>query len=490
MTGGHADSRTDHFHGGIDLRTGGVELPVVAPSDGWIERIAVSPTGYGRVLYLKMSNERTAVFGHLSRFVPILEDVLRDSQLTAETYRVDFPCAEGRFAFRRGDTLAYTGKTGRGAPHLHFEIREGVVQVDPLAFFERKDDQPPVIAGLWWTKISDYTPLSNGTRMNLKSVPVLSAEEPVAFFVQTYDPGPWGRHAVPARIRILVGDSVTYESVPTRIGLLGSRDIHYQLVWPVRKRDKLDIRRLFQSPVSINYSEGESLPAGWLADLSGEDVTIEVFDRSGNRSAVVVNVSSGSNPSRPRTVGSGSSKTAGRFALSAEDSAVTYWATLESRGIHEIEVGPDGLGLPGRATLTYSCSQGESPDGLYFYSLSDNGSRSPRGRTDMEGNRIACTVMRSGIYGVAEDHTPPVLWLSSRSGRIYFDLTDEESGIDDRTVKCRIDGKTAIAEYEYEEDGGAVWTPQPLTRTQHQVDFEAADTAGNRKTWSVNLNVK
>ncbi|MDD5088591.1 MAG: M23 family metallopeptidase, partial [bacterium] len=119
LTGGFADSRPDHFHGGVDLRTFGKALPVIAPTDGWIERFAVSPSGYGRSLYLRLADGKTAVFGHLSRFQPRLESMLRDSQLAVGTYRVDclFEDSAESCGFRAGDTLALTGRSGIGPPH-------------------------------------------------------------------------------------------------------------------------------------------------------------------------------------------------------------------------------------------------------------------------------------------------------------------------------------------------------------------------------------
>ena len=63
------EMRPGHFHSGVDIRTGGVEgKPLVAVADGYVSRIAVSPGGYGRAIYLTLRNGTTAVYGHLQRF--------------------------------------------------------------------------------------------------------------------------------------------------------------------------------------------------------------------------------------------------------------------------------------------------------------------------------------------------------------------------------------------------------------------------------------
>ena len=63
------EMRPGHFHGGIDIKTdGGEGKPLVAVADGYVSRVSVSPSGYGRAIYLTLGNGTTAVYGHLQRF--------------------------------------------------------------------------------------------------------------------------------------------------------------------------------------------------------------------------------------------------------------------------------------------------------------------------------------------------------------------------------------------------------------------------------------
>ena len=53
LSGNYGELRSNHFHGGIDFRVGGVAgAPIYAAERGYISRISVSPSGYGNALYI------------------------------------------------------------------------------------------------------------------------------------------------------------------------------------------------------------------------------------------------------------------------------------------------------------------------------------------------------------------------------------------------------------------------------------------------------
>jgi hypothetical protein len=492
ITGGFADSRPDHFHGGVDVHTGPDPLPVIAPADGWIERIAVTPPGYGRALYFRLPDGRTAVFAHLSRFAPALEQMLRDSELACGTYRVDFGFhdSSSERCFKAGDTIAYTGKTGIGPAHLHYEIREGAVETDPLAAYPREDTSPPVVTGLNWTTLSGFTPWSSGRALTLKRVgagrwttPPIKSDQPVAFFVRCYDPGPWGRNAVPAVLRVKVDGRVIFEDFPTRIDLLGPRDIYAKLVWPERQR-KHDLRRLFDFPVH----EIAPLRPGWISGVTSAAVSIEIEDRSGNLSEIAFTVTAGNG----QLIESYAApiERAGSFILEIEEDPATSWMTFDVLSPSEVRIGPPGLAFTRRLRLLYNNNRNRLPNGSFFYERnSQGGLRTVSLAQEEPDSSPSCWVLRAGTYGVGSDSLPPELSLFVRGRVLRFRLSDDLSGIDDATVRCTVDGVTAVPEFEHEERGGAVWTQQPLTPGGHEVAFSAADRAGNSRVWNVTVHV-
>ena len=133
LNGGFGEYRSNHFHGGLDLGTGGeVGRPVLAPLTGWIERVRASGAGYGRSLYLHGEDGRLLVFGHLDAYAPPIAAYVAAAQESTGQYEVDLWPEAGRFRVRAGDRIAWTGESGSGGPHLHIEVRRGDMAYHPL----------------------------------------------------------------------------------------------------------------------------------------------------------------------------------------------------------------------------------------------------------------------------------------------------------------------------------------------------------------------
>ncbi|CAN5423824.1 hypothetical protein BH09BAC4_BH09BAC4_27580 [soil metagenome] len=148
LAGGLGDLRPNHFHAGIDIRTGGREgLDVHAAADGYVSRIAVFTGGYGNVVFIKHPNGLTTVYGHLRNLNDTLGTYLRAQQYQKKTFEIDLRPTPGQFPVKKGDVIAASGNTGgSGGPHLHFEIRDSKDNLfNPLLydFPEIRDEVPP-----------------------------------------------------------------------------------------------------------------------------------------------------------------------------------------------------------------------------------------------------------------------------------------------------------------------------------------------------------
>lgn len=149
LSGNFAELRSNHFHGGLDFKTQGVEgKPLYCPADGYISRISVSPGGYGNALYITHDNGYTTVHGHLQKFLPEVAALVRAHQYKYETFAVDTTLSPDRFPVKRGQLVAWAGNSGYSfGPHLHMEVRltETNEPVDPLPFYKDKlkDTRPP-----------------------------------------------------------------------------------------------------------------------------------------------------------------------------------------------------------------------------------------------------------------------------------------------------------------------------------------------------------
>ncbi|HEX9657027.1 MAG TPA: M23 family metallopeptidase [Bacteroidota bacterium] len=125
ITSTFAEYRATHFHGGIDIGTGTrTGFKVYASRNGFVEKIRVSPVGYGKILYLRHADGYQTTYAHLDRFSPTLNERVHREQKLKERYPVTIACSPDEYPVRKGDVIGYSGETGAGSPHLHFEIRD------------------------------------------------------------------------------------------------------------------------------------------------------------------------------------------------------------------------------------------------------------------------------------------------------------------------------------------------------------------------------
>lgn len=220
LTSTFGEYRSQHLHAGIDLGTGGrIGVPCYAVGDGSIVRLRMSPYGYGKALYLQLDNGPLIVYAHLSRFAPAAAQRARAEQESTGRYTFDVGIPPAQMRVRRGEIVAWSGQTGVGLPHLHFEVRDGDVARNPqTAGFPVADAVAPVI--------EDVTihPLDAGSHVEGESVArkipasgALRAGGRLAFSVRTWDSAVrGGHHQGPYRLELRVDGVVLYRSTAER----------------------------------------------------------------------------------------------------------------------------------------------------------------------------------------------------------------------------------------------------------------------------------
>ncbi|MDP4280936.1 MAG: M23 family metallopeptidase [Bacteroidota bacterium] len=161
ISGSFAEVRPNHFHSGIDIRTGGVTgKPVYAVADGYVSRIFISATGFGRALYITHPNGYVTVYGHLQGFNNAIGSWIRAQQYHQESFEMDITVPAGLLKVKKGEVVAYSGNAGISAgPHLHFEIRDAVSQetINPILFgIPIQDNIPPEINAVKIYPFDDY----------------------------------------------------------------------------------------------------------------------------------------------------------------------------------------------------------------------------------------------------------------------------------------------------------------------------------------------
>lgn len=153
MTGNMGELRSNHFHGGLDIRTGWASgLPVYCAKDGWVSRVVMAGDGYGNLVFVTHSDGFVTLYAHLEKLVQPLQDAVKSKQYEERSFEVDILFPKNKFPFKQGEVLAISGNTGSSrGPHLHFEIRDtNNLVYNPLTFgFEEiKDKLSPVFERL------------------------------------------------------------------------------------------------------------------------------------------------------------------------------------------------------------------------------------------------------------------------------------------------------------------------------------------------------
>lgn len=165
MSSSFGETRAAHFHAAMDIGTWGHEgYAVFAARDGIVHRAAVGPGGYGNVIYLRHDDGTISLYAHLKDFHPRIRSIVDSLRLENYSFEFDKNLESYDIRFRRGQQIGWTGSTGVGPPHLHFELRSPAGNpFNPLLAGLRIDDTiAPRFSGL------AIEPLSPKSKINRK----------------------------------------------------------------------------------------------------------------------------------------------------------------------------------------------------------------------------------------------------------------------------------------------------------------------------------
>ncbi len=133
LAGNFGETRTKHFHSGIDIKTKGKEgKGIFAVGDGYISKVVENDPNIGNALFIQHPEGYVSIYCHLQRFIGNLHENMKKK-----------PVAKGQL-------IAVSGNTGASeGPHLHLELRDARTDecLDPLDYIvlDYLDKQPPVL---------------------------------------------------------------------------------------------------------------------------------------------------------------------------------------------------------------------------------------------------------------------------------------------------------------------------------------------------------
>ena len=508
FSGNFGEIRANHFHGGLDFKTGGtIGKPVRALADGYISRIRVTH-GSGYVLDVAYDNGYSTINRHLSAFVGDVARRVEDLQYEKESWEVEITPEPDEYPVKAGQIIALSGNTGYSfGPHLHLDMIETATDeyIDPLPFFMNKvkDKTAPRAEGIMlFPQPGKGVVEGKQTRRAFPAHPTkpITAWGLIGAGIRAYDymDGVQNKYGVKTVILEVDGEEV-FRSTVDRFAYEENRYInswtHGQymksFIEPGNHLRMLHASNGNRGLVDIN----EERPYRFVYTLS---------DALGNTSKVCFAVQGQKTTIAPV-------EHREKYALKWDK--VNY---LQEPGL-ELVI-PKGM-LYDNVLLNYSV-RADSGDIAFTYQLNDTripmhdacdlriGLRrrpvedmtkyyvagvTARGGKYRIGGKYEDGVMKVrirdlGTYTVAVDTVPPVItpvnqaqW--GRTGKIIFKAKDKETGIN--TYRGTIDGKYALFGKPNSISGNLVCELDPKyveKGGKHVVEMTVTDGCGNRTT--------
>lgn len=252
----YGETRAAHFHAGLDIRTWGREgYRVFATRDGIISRIATSPTGYGKVIFLRHTDNSYSVYAHLNRFEDHLMAFVDSIRMENGSALLDINLESRRMAVKQGDVIAYTGSTGAGPPHLHFELRTPDNEpFNPLLTNLTIDDTiPPVFTGLGVEHLDPKTlhvveretqrPRREGNRYHFGTV---KSRGPVGLSVNVHDRADRTTNVYAVyRLSLVHEQDTLFHSQVDAYSYTNARQMFIDRVFPLLRERRQGFQRLY-----------------------------------------------------------------------------------------------------------------------------------------------------------------------------------------------------------------------------------------------------
>jgi hypothetical protein len=153
LAGNFGEPRPNHFHGGVDVKTDGVEgKAIFSIGDGYVSHVSVGYDGFGNAVYVHHPEGYTSVYCHLKTFTPAIKAMVRKWQYVNKQSTGDIWFKPTDLPVVKGQLIAISGNSGASeAPHLHLELHEtrSGDMLDPLDFIGHhvKDALAPMAHG-------------------------------------------------------------------------------------------------------------------------------------------------------------------------------------------------------------------------------------------------------------------------------------------------------------------------------------------------------
>ena len=511
LSASYGELRSNHFHSGLDFKTGGVVgKPIKCVADGYIYRAKVEAAGYGLALYVKHDGYMT-VYAHLDRFPDAIAKRVRKYQYDNECFAADLYFAPGDYPVKRGEFLAYAGNTGYSfGPHLHFEVRDatGTKLYNPLPFFKElvTDTRAPKA-----TKMVVYPRLGRGTLFGANesgefalkgnALPdTIEAWGDIAFGIEAIDymdntTNKYGLYS----IELSVDGVLCFDAKMDSFTFSQNKLILACVDQARERRGEGTFQKLYRMPNNPFAEYRSDAGRGWVTIDEERLYNIEcrIADYHGNESVYTV-VVRGSNCEIVQPARVSAPLRWNRENFLADDGArlrIPKGSMFDDACLNLVY--DDSCTLSGSCFSTdedvvfwhgakLSLQPGDDVAGidvgkLYICEKTPKGLSYVGGK--YSGGWLSATISSQGVYDIAVDSIPPVLapvneaaWAAN--AKVVFTLDDKETAIS--SFRGTLNGNFVLFKYNRKDRRLTFDLRQENIKSgTHQLRVEAVDVCGN-----------
>ena len=518
LSGTFGELRSSNIHAGIDIKTQGREgFPLKAVSDGYVSRVKVSTSGYGKAIYINHPDGKTSVYAHLKKFSAPVVNVIRKKQYEVQSYEVELFFEPTELPVSKNEIIGFSGNTGGSfGPHLHFELRETTTQkpINPLlSHYDIQDSVRPEIKTLIAYPIGEDA-IVNSSKQALQipfqkindsiyAADRIEAIGKIGLGIGTYDrhDNTYNKNGVFSITAKLNGTQVNRLQF-SKIRFSDSEFLNTLIDYPRYSRTRQRIQKLFRSPGN-ELDFFDHLEDGLIDVKLGKDYAyqIKVEDANNNNRYLFVPIRGKEQEIAipPEKFPEGKLIEPNRDYLFMYEGAEVY---IPKNGVYEsnrfllrfdneeLQIKADHVALRKAFKIKIS-----APDSIVGHFL---GIRFKNGKTGfisktIRDNHFVAKVKKTGTYTIGQDTIPPTIkpsqlydkrWLSNFK-TLRFKIDDRETGI--QSYQATIDGKWALFEYEPKKKEITFNFDEYFTfeGTKHTLKIAVIDNVGNESNYEL-----
>ncbi|MBT8326092.1 MAG: M23 family metallopeptidase [Bacteroidia bacterium] len=524
VSGTFCELRGNHFHGGLDIRTGGQEgWKVLAAADGFVERVKVSTSGYGRVVYIRHPNGYTTVYGHLQKFKGALANYVKEAQYKQRKFEIELFPKAGEIKIKKSENFALSGNTGgSGGPHLHFEIRNPQGQsTNPLMHgIDVPDKLKPVIKNVsFYLKDKNVLhaegnyPFKIVSRSSeyLKNTKAVNAKPGTySFGLRTDDYFTDRRNRLGINYCWLTANGyLLYQYQIEKFAFNQGRYINTHTDPYLKFKKGHSYIRLFKEKFNpLKYYKQNQNGEVWLQQDDSVQMKLFIQDYAGLTDSVswlMVGDSLGEKLTWKdnndfeaiQRINAERGKTFKYDNWTISIPPKTIYHTIDFK-LKEKPIKPKMLSktlqmhyaytpLHSYINVSYKVPAEFMKYGDKLCAVSFDGSRTYYEGGVLKGSNLSFRTRSLGEYAITYDNSPPVIKPISVGKKYRFRVSENLSGVD--RIICSLDGKWILAEYEPKT--GAIWgeIPNWIKPGTYEFKLIVIDSKNNRAEYKKSVSL-